>query len=678
MSISLEFGTNKDDTLTGTDGTDILLGNNGDDVLDGGDGNDILLGGNGEDTLDGGDGSDLLSGGNGSDTLDGGDGSDMLLGGNGSDTLDGGDGNDLLDGGNGNDTLDGGAGSDLLLAGNGSDTLNYTLSENTGEFDYYDGGKGFDTLQLTLTSAELELAQADIDAFYAFLETSGSYFQFTSFDLLVRSIEALEIVMVGGENTAPLAVGDIYDAFQDVALVIAGPGVLGNDADAENSPLTATLVTDPTNGSVTLNADGSFTYTPDADFFGVDSFTYMANDGALDSNAATVTVNVAGRNDAPVAGDDTITGIFTARIKVAVVGSDDPANGGVSSYKAAAAQLDPALFNAMAIAHVANTDWAAELAGFDVVVIGDDGSGADYTGSGIFKALFDFATTGVGVITTGMYANFLNEYTNPLPGGTPDPFADLITPIQSGPSSARLASLTIDVVDQSHPITSGIPNYTADAALHDFGVALDDTLTARSLATWTSPVDSTVVRQAIAVDQLGAGKTVFLGNAYMAGDNFGSSALREDGVGQFADQIFERAVTWADGTRDTAATDEDSVLEILRSTLLANDSDVNGDALVIALLSEGATSKLGASLSINGAGNIEYDPRAALNHLADGVFVDDSFEYQLSDGKGGFDTAAVKLKVLGVADPAPSFEETVVAGLENTLAPVTSDADALL
>jgi hypothetical protein len=54
----------------------------------------------------------------------------------------------------------------------------------------------------------MELVQADIDAFYAFLETSGSYFQFTSFDLIVRSIEALNIVTVDGGDAAPVAVDD--------------------------------------------------------------------------------------------------------------------------------------------------------------------------------------------------------------------------------------------------------------------------------------------------------------------------------------------------------------------------------------------------------------------------------------------------------------------------------------
>ena len=78
-------------------------------------------------------------------------------------------------------------------------------------------------------------------------------------------------------------------------------GVLGNDLDPEGDPLTAIQVSsDPVNAlSFTFNPDGSFTYTPLPDFFGVDSFTYTANDGSSDSNLATVTINVTAVNDIP-------------------------------------------------------------------------------------------------------------------------------------------------------------------------------------------------------------------------------------------------------------------------------------------------------------------------------------------------------------------------------------------
>ncbi|MCK5603086.1 cadherin-like domain-containing protein, partial [Candidatus Pacearchaeota archaeon] len=99
-------------------------------------------------------------------------------------------------------------------------------------------------------------------------------------------------ITVNAVNDAPVASNNAYATDEDAALVIAAPGVLGNDTDVDGDSLTAVLNSGPANGSLTLNADGSFTYIPDADFNGQDSFTYHANDGSLDSNIATVSITV--------------------------------------------------------------------------------------------------------------------------------------------------------------------------------------------------------------------------------------------------------------------------------------------------------------------------------------------------------------------------------------------------
>ena len=70
------------------------------------------------------------------------------------------------------------------------------------------------------------------------------------------------------------------------------PGVLGNDSDANNDPLTALLMSGPSNGQVTLFSDGSFTYTPNPDFSGTDSFTYKVSDGVATSLPVAVTIMV--------------------------------------------------------------------------------------------------------------------------------------------------------------------------------------------------------------------------------------------------------------------------------------------------------------------------------------------------------------------------------------------------
>jgi VCBS repeat-containing protein len=93
-------------------------------------------------------------------------------------------------------------------------------------------------------------------------------------------------------NDPPVALNDAYIVTINNTFNAAAPGVLGNDADPDNTTLTANLVTDVQHGTLTLNTNGSFTYTPAAGFVGTDTFTYTAGDGSLSSNEAIVTLNV--------------------------------------------------------------------------------------------------------------------------------------------------------------------------------------------------------------------------------------------------------------------------------------------------------------------------------------------------------------------------------------------------
>jgi VCBS repeat-containing protein len=108
-------------------------------------------------------------------------------------------------------------------------------------------------------------------------------------------------ITIAGVNDAPVAIADSYTTNEDTALVIAATGVLANDSDADGDALTAVLVTGPAHGTLTLNANGSFTYTPTANYSGADSFTYKPNDGSADGAPVTVSLTVTPVNDAPVA-----------------------------------------------------------------------------------------------------------------------------------------------------------------------------------------------------------------------------------------------------------------------------------------------------------------------------------------------------------------------------------------
>ncbi|MES0328086.1 MAG: Ig-like domain-containing protein, partial [Gammaproteobacteria bacterium] len=97
-----------------------------------------------------------------------------------------------------------------------------------------------------------------------------------------------------GSNTPPVANDDNYDVTINITRSVTAPGVLANDTDADGDLLTVVLDADVSNGSLTLNADGSFDYTPNINFTGNDSFSYFADDGtALSATAAIVAIKVA-------------------------------------------------------------------------------------------------------------------------------------------------------------------------------------------------------------------------------------------------------------------------------------------------------------------------------------------------------------------------------------------------
>ncbi len=110
-------------------------------------------------------------------------------------------------------------------------------------------------------------------------------------------------------NDSPVAVDDAYSTDEDVALVVAAPGVMSNDSDPDATDIwSAALLTSPAHGTLVFFSDGSFTYTPEANWSGTDSFTYMlitlpSLKGAH-TDPATVVITVNPVNDPPVAGDD--------------------------------------------------------------------------------------------------------------------------------------------------------------------------------------------------------------------------------------------------------------------------------------------------------------------------------------------------------------------------------------
>lgn len=298
-------GTAENDTLTGSGGNDVMLGGRGADQLTAAAGEDVLKGGAGRDLLLGGAGADYLIGGSGVDVASyagsaGGVTVNLFTGAaSGGDAA--GDRFRAVEGIIGSplaDTLTGDAHANVLAGG--------------GEDDNLRGGGGNDAFGYAPQSGR------DTVADFAPGPGSDDYLDFTSYPAITGPaalIVALNgsdtlITLPGGETIrllgiapgrlhgddyrfagAPLARPDEYATPINQPLTIGAPGVLGNDDNAGPTPLSAVLVSGPSHGTLTLNANGSFTYTPAANYTGGDAFAYRASNGQ-NSNVAEVSLTV--------------------------------------------------------------------------------------------------------------------------------------------------------------------------------------------------------------------------------------------------------------------------------------------------------------------------------------------------------------------------------------------------
>jgi len=205
----------------------------------------------------------------------------------------------------------------VTISGGGTDPAPFTM--DTSRIGYYL------LVNNALASPEKRLEE---DAVRATANSSGEIVITVTNnggDYVFLSGAAIQAVALPG--TPPQATSDNYTVDEDTTLAVPASGILANDTDAESEPLTASLVNGPAHGDLTLNAEGSFTYVPDENFHGSDTFTYAANDGSFDSNTATVTITVSAVNDAPTAQDDAASTSEDAAVSFSVLGNDSDIDG---------------------------------------------------------------------------------------------------------------------------------------------------------------------------------------------------------------------------------------------------------------------------------------------------------------------------------------------------------------
>jgi hypothetical protein len=194
-----------------------------------------------------------------------------------------------------------GAGPPPVINGQPSDisvqkggTTNFTVNAGSGtllSYQWFFAGSAISGA----TSSSLprpNVTFANAGSYYVWLHNSGGN--------VTSRVATLTVL-----NTAPVANSDVYNLTTLLGTVlplsVGAPGVLANDTDINGDSLTAVLVGSPSHGSLSFNANGSFTYTPDLLYSGSDSFTYQATDGIALGNVATVFFNITLLNQAPVA-----------------------------------------------------------------------------------------------------------------------------------------------------------------------------------------------------------------------------------------------------------------------------------------------------------------------------------------------------------------------------------------
>ncbi|MFT5517161.1 MAG: VCBS repeat-containing protein, partial [Rhodothermales bacterium] len=147
-------------------------------------------------------------------------------------------------------------------------------------------------------------------------------FTYAASDGVNTSVPATVAVTVNAPNLPPVVQPDGYAGPEDTILTVPAPGVLSNDSDPNGHAIQAALETSPDHGVVTLLPDGSFTYTPDPNYFGPDAFTYVAADAQSVSTAAMVTLVITPVNDKPTVQNATLEAVAGIPAQVTLVGAD--------------------------------------------------------------------------------------------------------------------------------------------------------------------------------------------------------------------------------------------------------------------------------------------------------------------------------------------------------------------
>lgn len=404
-------------------------------------------------------------------------------------------------------------------------------------------------------------------------------------------------------NGAPVAQNDTYTMLSGTSLTVtAANGVIlntaGRDTDPENSVLTVSSNTAPSHGSLTLNSDGSFTYTPLPGFAGTDTFTYVVTDGELTSNTATVTIIVPAP---PVANNDAYT-----------------------------TQLNTAL--------VVNSTLTGLLA-----------NDSDPQGRALRVSAFTTPLHGSVVMSAANDGTFTYTPTTGYSG------TDTFTyKVNNGQLDSNTATVTITILTTNHPPVAGNDSYLVNQGntltVPAGGILANDSDPDRDLLTAqlvTGPASGTFAFTA------GTGAFTFTPAVGFSGDvTFTYLVSDPYGLSSAPATVTIHVNAPPVAVNDAYTTAEDTTLTVPARGILINDTDIDAGA-VLAVVLPVVTQPAHGTVTVSADGSFVYVP--ALNYNGT-----DTFTYRVVDDHGAVSAipATVTITITPVNDPPVAVNDS--------------------
>lgn len=498
------------------------------------------------------------------------------------------------------------------------------------------------------------------------------------------------------DNIAPEANDDVFVATSGVSLIVPIDDILGNDVDLNNDVLEVTTYDSPQGGSLVVNDDGGFTYTPRPDFVGLDTFTYVVSDGKGGASIGTIFIDVYQGNFPPVANDDSFNvraGSVAFRITLTdVLGNDeDPEDRDltISSYTSPSmgilsrvpnggfvylpqgfegqtsftytivdseGESDTATVTLNVVEEITNSDPEltddsyAAVAGEEFFVDAPGILENDKDPDGDTLSISDFTNAANGKVTVNEDGSFLYRAVENFVGV--DQFTYTVSDGNGGFKTAtvyinvKAPNSVPDAVNDSYttPTNTKLTVVVPGVLENDSDLDTGDILRVRDN---TDPSNGSV-------NVNGDGSFVYEPNTDFSGtDSFTYTV--EDNQGASATATVYININRAPDARDDSyATTENTDLLVPPSGVLKNDIDLDGDSLTIIKFDPPTN----GDIVLNADGSFTYRP--------DRDFVGvDSLTYTVTDGKGGNATPTVFINVVP-KNKAPEAKDDSFITLKET------------